>query len=221
MALAPRVAVFDCDGTLWSGDAGEDFLYWEVGQGILSRNAAAWVIPRYKSYKQGQVGEAQMCGEMVSVHRGLMVEDLEAAAERFFAQAVEARIFPEMQELTSRLTAAGCQLWAVSSTNEWVVRAGVRRFGIPQENVLAACVECRDGRVGGRIIAVPTDEAKAEVINAKLGPDAIDACFGNSIHDAAMLEMARHAFAIEPTPELLELAKQRAWTVYEPIKLNS
>ncbi len=26
--LDPEVAVFDCDGTLWSGDGGKDFLYW-------------------------------------------------------------------------------------------------------------------------------------------------------------------------------------------------
>ena len=27
LALKPRHAVFDCDGTLWSGDAGADFFF--------------------------------------------------------------------------------------------------------------------------------------------------------------------------------------------------
>ena len=30
LAARPAIAVFDCDGTLWSGDAGADFFYWEM-----------------------------------------------------------------------------------------------------------------------------------------------------------------------------------------------
>ena len=30
LRLRPRVAAFDCDGTLWSGDAGEGFFDWEI-----------------------------------------------------------------------------------------------------------------------------------------------------------------------------------------------
>ena len=41
------------------------------------------------------------------------------------------RIFPEMQELVQRLHEHGCEIWAVSSSNEWVIRAGMKQFGIP------------------------------------------------------------------------------------------
>ena len=27
LKLQPKLAVFDCDGTLWSGDGGQDFLF--------------------------------------------------------------------------------------------------------------------------------------------------------------------------------------------------
>jgi len=43
-----------------------------------------------------------------------------------------------------------------------------------------------------------------------------DAVFGNSIHDAAMLEMGRHPYAVNPNPDLRELARDRSWTVYQP-----
>ncbi len=33
LRLEPRVAAFDCDGTLWSGDLGERFFDWELRQG--------------------------------------------------------------------------------------------------------------------------------------------------------------------------------------------
>jgi 4-alpha-glucanotransferase len=35
----------------------------------------------------------------------------------------------------------------------------------------------------------------------------VDVCFGNSIHDAAMLEIARHAFAVNPNPDLGKIAQ--------------
>jgi len=37
LALRPEIAVFDCDGTLWSGDAGRDFFYWEIERGVVGR----------------------------------------------------------------------------------------------------------------------------------------------------------------------------------------
>jgi len=41
LALKPSVAVFDCDGTLWSGDAGADFFYWEIERGLVSPEVGA------------------------------------------------------------------------------------------------------------------------------------------------------------------------------------
>lgn len=217
LALRPRVAVFDADGTLWAGDSGKDFLYWEVERGLLPAEVAAWVIPRYRDYKAGKVAEDVMCGEMVQIHRDLAVAELERAGEEFFVEKIERRVFPEMRELTARLAEQGCELWAVSSTNEWVVRAGAERFGIAADHVLAACVRCVEGRATGELIRVPTDEGKARVIREVVG-QAPDAVFGNSMHDYAMMEMARAAFAIGPNPDLEATAREKGWPVFWPGK---
>ncbi|HEX5434541.1 MAG TPA: haloacid dehalogenase-like hydrolase, partial [Candidatus Angelobacter sp.] len=47
LALSPKIAVFDCDGTLWSGDSGADFFYWEVKRGLLPARTAEWALARY------------------------------------------------------------------------------------------------------------------------------------------------------------------------------
>src|SRR5262245_21606140 len=65
-ALKPRLVVFDCDGTLWSGDAGQDFFYWEIEQKLIPSEVAQWAVPRYAEYREGKVTEEQMCGEMVT-----------------------------------------------------------------------------------------------------------------------------------------------------------
>jgi phosphoserine phosphatase len=149
------------------------------------------------------------------VYAGLRDEELHRAAARYFASHVEGQIFPEMQALVGELRAAGADIWAVSSTNNWVIEEGARRFGIGPERVLAARVRVQDGLITSDLIDVPTDEGKAAALQGVgiLHPDAV---FGNSIHDAAMLEMAGHAFPVNPTPGLVEIAGQRGWTVFYP-----
>jgi phosphoserine phosphatase len=214
--LEPRLAVFDCDGTLWAGDAGEAFFYWAMEHGLMAKDVAAWAVYRYRDYKAGKVDEETMCGEMVTVHSGFAVTDLERGAEEFFGDRIAMQIFPPMQELTLQLAELGCELWAVSSTNEWVVRAGVRRFGIPQDRIIAACAAMEDGRCSSRLLRVPTDEAKATALRGHFPDGAIDAAFGNTVHDVAMLSLARHAFAISPDAGLEAIARARGWTVYHP-----
>lgn len=215
LALRPDIAVFDCDGTLWSGDSGRDFFYWEIERGIVSPAVTEAMIERYRLYELGEVSEELMCGEMVTMHDGLPVDALHEAAEEFFAEVVAARVFPEMQELTHKLAAQGSELWAVSSTNHWVVEAGVSRFGIARDHVLAACVHAEEGRASNRLHRVPTGELKAVAIREVIGRP-VDAVFGNSVHDHAMLEIAQYPFCINPNPDLEHAARTKNWPVYWP-----
>jgi phosphoserine phosphatase len=45
---------------------------------------------------------------------------------------------------------------------------------------------------------------------------APDVVFGNSIHDAAMLEIAGQAFPVNPTPALLQIAARHGWPIFYP-----
>lgn len=217
LALKPTLAVFDCDGTLWDSDSGEQFFYWELDHAIIPSDVEHWARVRYADYRAGRVDEETMCGEMVTIHRGVPCELIEREASEFFEAKIVPKVFPEMLELTRRLNEAGCELWAISSTNDWVVRAGVKRFGIPAERVIAACVRIENDCVTDRLIRVPTDERKAEAIRELL-PRMPDAVFGNSMHDFHMMELAARAFAINPNPDLEQVARERSWIVYQPMK---
>ena len=215
LTLHPRVAVFDCDGTLWSGDSGADFFYWQINRGMFPHDVAERAAARYADYKQGKVDETIMCGEMVTINAGNPVEMLQEAAEEFFTSIVEKRIFPEMLRLTRELESIGCEVWAVSSTNDWVVREGVKRFGIPRRRVLAASVQIEDGQITDCLIRVPSGQGKATAI-AEVINKQVDVCFGNSIHDAAMLELALHPFAVNPNRDLEKIAREKNWQIYWP-----
>ena len=218
-ALTPKVAVFDCDGTLWSGDAGSSFMRWTIETGLISPEQIAWLNDRYEGYKRREVSELAICGEMVQVYRGLSIATMRDAAAEFFRTYIEANIFPEMAELVAELQQNGCEIWAVSSTNDWVIEEGVRRFNIPANRVLAARVETQDGLATDRIVHVPTDEGKVEALR-RVGITAPDAVFGNSVHDAAMLSIARGAFPVNPSAALLRHSAAVRWPVYYPASVQ-
>jgi len=213
--LSPKVAVFDCDGTLWSGDAGSGFMNWTIETGLVSREATDWIDARYRRYLRGEVSEVEICGEMVQMYQRLREEEMRRAAKTFFASRIERNIFPEMRALVEELRGGDVEIWAVSSTNNWVIEEGMQRFGIPAERVLAARVAVKDGVVTDTLLDVPTDEGKVAALR-RVGVTAPDAVFGNSVHDAAMLGIARRAFPVNPTPGLVERSAREGWAVYYP-----
>jgi phosphoserine phosphatase len=226
-ALAPRIAVFDCDGTLWSGDAGSAFMRWTMQpeRNLLSPAAIAHLDARYQAYLAGHVSELSICGEMVQIYTGLPESTLRAAATEFFSTHIEQNIFPELRTLIADLQSSNTEIWAVSSTCNWVIEEGVRRFHIPPEKVLAAHVAIDSGIITDLLLAVPTDELKVTALH-RAGIHTPDAVFGNSIHDAAMLSIARTqngkpgAFPVNPNPALLLRAATEHWPIFYPTSVR-
>jgi phosphoserine phosphatase len=216
LRLDPQVAAFDCDGTLWAGDAGERFFDWELREGNLVPDSLVRPLrERYAAYRRGEVEESTMCGEMATMHRGISESRMMEAAVQFFDQFFVEQIFPEMRELVHRLQQNSCELWAVSSSNEWVIRAAMKHFGIPENRVLAAKVSIDGGIITDRLIRVPSGAGKPQALR-EIVKKEIDAAFGNSRWDTEMLAMAKYPFAVNPNPDLELVARERGWRVYFP-----
>lgn len=215
LSLKPLVAAFDCDGTLWSGDVGEGFFSWELQGGLVSESIAHWARSRYADYKAGLVDEDTMCGEMVTMHHSLQEEVVQQACDAYFNSGVGISIFPEMHRLVERLRESECEVWAVSSSNQWVIRSAMRSLGIPQNRILAAEVAVENGTITDRLIRVPSGPGKVEALRSVL-KHAPDCAFGNAIWDREMLAMSIHPFAINPSSGLKEIAITNGWTIYQP-----
>jgi phosphoserine phosphatase len=96
-----------------------------------------------------------------------------------------------------------------------VIEEGVRSFDVPPSRVISARALVLNGVITSKLIDVPTGEGKARSL-AAAGVAAPDVVFGNSIHDAAMLEIARQAYPVNPTPALLEIAARHGWPIFYP-----
>lgn len=215
LRLRPTLAVFDCDGTLWSGDAGERFFDWELKRGVVSDEVVCWARNRYEEYKAGNVSEDDMCGEMVTLHKGLREEEVLRLSAEFFEAHFTGRIFPEMRQLIRDLRDSGCDVWAVSSTNQWTIQAAMRHFGIPESKILAALSKVENGIITDQLVRVPSGVGKPKAILEVIGRPP-DVAFGNSRWDADMLRISRYSVAVNPNPDLEQLAREREWPIYWP-----
>jgi HAD superfamily phosphoserine phosphatase-like hydrolase len=215
LALNPRVAAFDCDGTLWFGDSGMKFLYWEIEEGLLSTEATQAIMRRYDEYLAKNVSEDEMCGEMVQIHRGIPEKRIREFAARFARSNVMPQFFPEMESLVEKLHRSGCDVWAVSSTNNWVIEESVKKVGIPANRVLAVRVAIENGVATDRLGEITSGPGKARALREIL-KSPLDVSFGNSMFDLEMLELALHPFAVNPNDDLQRVAEQRGWPFYQP-----
>lgn len=182
---------------------------------MVSDEVVRWARQRYADYKAGNVSEDDMCAEMAAMHRGLAEAEVQRAADQFIEENFVTQIFPEMRELVDRLRNSGCNVWAVSSTNEWVIRAAMKYCGIVESNVLAVAVQVENGRITDRVLRVPSGAGKPKAIREVVGKDP-DAAFGNSRFDVEMLATAQYAFAVNPYPDLESAARKQGWKVYWP-----
>ena len=215
LRLRPPVAAFDCDGTLWSGDAGEGFFSWSMQQGMVSKEIERWARARHADYKAGNVPEDVMCGEMCTMYHGLREEDMQSATDKYFDLGIAPGIFPEMRDLVKRLRAAGTDVWAVSSSNHWIIRSAMRRFNVEPDHVLAAEAAVENGVVIDRLIRVPSGPGKPDALREVLASPP-DCAFGNSVWDREMLAMVKYPFAVNPSAKLKEIALANGWTMYQP-----
>ena len=222
LALNPKVAAFDCDGTLWFGDSGMKFMYWEIEEKLIPNDVAKKILRRYDEYLAGKVSEDDMCGEMVQIHDGIEEKKIREFAVRFALSNVVPHIFPEMRALVRHLKQRGTDVWAVSSTNNWVIEEAVKDLRIGAERVLAVRVEIEKRKATDRLGEMTSGPGKARALKRVLSRP-LDVSFGNSIFDLEMLKLARNPFPVNPNDDLRQIAEQRGWRFYQPevVKVTS
>ena len=121
-----------------------------------------------------------------------------------------------MRALIDQLHQSGCEVWAVSSSNLWIIRSAMRGFGIPPNRILAAETAVENGMNLDKLVRVPCGPGKVEAIRSVVGASP-DCAFGNAIWDREMLALAKHAFAINPNSNLKEIRSPIAGRCTSPI----
>ena len=220
---------FDGDGTLWSGDIGEDLFEALVASGRIERVAhealavearAEWLDATgtaseiatriHHAYLAGKFPEERVCEIMTWAFAGWTLPDLEAFADRTLdAVGLTLRLHSEAIAVVNWASSHGIDVFLVSASPRAVVLAAARRLGIDAARVTAATEQVVGGRVHAAVERpIPYGPGKVTRLRALLGARPLYAAFGDNAFDVSLLRDARVPIAIRPKPRLVERANE-------------
>jgi len=218
----PRLALFDLDHTLLTGDS--DVLWCEflMDHGVLDR---AEFEPRNddmaRRYREGSVSAEDFCEFYVATLAGRTLADWRPWCERFLNEIVAPQIPDSARALVESHRARGDRVVMTTATNRVLTELTAQHLHI--DDLLATEVEIVDGRCTGRTTGVPNmREGKVTRLHAWLNEQglALDALAGavfysDSINDLPLLLKVADPVAVDPDPRLRAHALTTGWPVIE------
>jgi phosphoserine phosphatase len=230
LEMPDGVIATDGDGTLWTGDVGEDLFRAFVDQDLV-RPAAVDALRRmasvhelsdagtgqdvarriYAAYVRGAFPEQRVCEVMTWCYAGLTVEEIRAFAQRVVEDAnLPSRIQGEMRYLLDRARSAGIRVVLVSASPTYSVAEAAKRLGLLERDVVAARPRVVDAVIQPELeLPIPYGAAKLTRLRETIGPTCpLVAAFGDNAFDVAMLAEARIGVAVRPKPRLRERATE-------------
>jgi len=221
------VVAFDADGTLWSGDVGDDFFRRFVKEGRIepvaetamrslaeecdvpaAGGAVGLANALYEAYIAGHVPEDRICEMVAFVCAGWTTGEVgELAARVVDLGGLSSRIHPETRAVVEWARRAGVEAFVVSASPRVVVEEGARALGFDRAHIVAVTPL----EEGGRLLAgverpIPYGEGKVHRLLERIGGRPLSGAFSDNVFDIPLLRAARVAVAVRPKPRLVERA---------------
>ena len=225
----PRgAAAFDGDGTLWSGDVGEDFFFSFVEHGdirepavrALGELAHARGIDRkgdgsqlarrlFAAYERGDFPEELICEVIAWLPAGWGTAELAAwTRTTLTAPAVRSRLQEETLAVLEGARRLGIEVFVISASPRVVVEVAALVAGVDAAHVLAATPGTKADRVEARIAErIPYGAGKVVHLRGAIGERPLLVACGDNAFDADLLREATVACAVRPKPRLLACAE--------------
>ncbi len=228
---APGGAIaFDGDGTLWSGDIGEDFFHALLEDGVhdaahdaLVREAAAENLDTsggavavahriHAAYVAGTFSEERVCEIMTWVAAGRS----RTALDRFCGEVVSAiklreRLHDEAVRVVEHARRVGIEVFLVSASPRAIVEQAARVVGIELANTIAVREVCDDAGIVQTEVERPISYGPGKVtrLRERIGEGRpLYAAFGDNAFDVPMLRAAHLPVAIRPKARLVDRAHE-------------
>jgi phosphatidylglycerophosphatase C len=224
------VVAMDGDGTLWSGDVGEDLFHAFLQQGrveapaleamrrearghALSDAGSGSDIARrlYDAYIEGSFPEEGICELMTWCFAGWTRREVRAFARDVVDRGkIASRLHDEVLHVLEWVRSVPIDAVVVSASPIDVVVETAARVGFADSSVIAARPRF-EGQVMLADVERPIPFADGKVVRLRqhIGETrAIYAAFGDNSFDVALLASARMGVAVRPKPRLRERAHE-------------
>ncbi|MEO8145639.1 MAG: HAD family hydrolase [Betaproteobacteria bacterium] len=213
-----KVALFDLDNTLLTGDSDDEWFNFLAAEGALDRKtgeAAKEDIVR--RYREGSVATLEFCEFFLQLFVPHEMPTLLAWRERYVREWIVPRI-PDSARALLDSHRDGLVVIA-TATNRFLTEPIAQLMGV--EHLIATEPEMCGGRFTGRVAGTPSfREGKAarveEWLAARgqpLGDFSASWFYSDSINDQPLLERVTLPVAVDPDERLRKLALERNWQI--------
>jgi len=206
-----KVAVFDCDGTLF-GQAP----YYLADEAIyaFAKKTYAHHSDSLSNAKMAII-DTMLHGDNVGVNyvknriaflAGLTPDEVKTIGKNCFHEKYQKKFYPQMRELLANLQQYGFEIWMLSASPELLYQQFVQEnLGIPEDRILGVKSVVSQGKITNQMVyPIPQDEGKAEAIQTfiKTRPLFVG---GNSRGDLEMMnESVGIKLIVNPDNEKIE-----------------
>jgi HAD superfamily hydrolase (TIGR01490 family) len=214
-----RLALFDLDHTLLSGDSDMLWCDFLIRLGLLDTSFAERNQAMASAYTAGSVTPADYCNFYASTLAGHDEAYWEPIRERFLAEVIRPRIPGDARALLQQHRDAGHTLVLTTATNRVVSALTATELGV--DHYLATEVEVVDGRFTGRMQGVPNMrtgkvERLRDWLRERGKPEGTlqqATFYTDSINDLPLLSVVRRPVVVDPDPRLESTALRKGWQV--------
>jgi HAD superfamily hydrolase (TIGR01490 family) len=215
-----RLALFDLDNTLLSGDSDFEWAQFLIEQGVLDREVyEARNIEFYQQYREGTLDIHEFLDFQLMPLSRHPRGQLDAWHQEFMRRKIRPLMLPRARALVADHLSRGDLCAIITATNSFVTTPIAREFGI--EHLIATEPEEMAGEFTGRVRGIPSfREGKVVRLEAWLaarglgwGSFSESWFYSDSLNDAALLGRVTNPVAVDPDDGLREHARRQGWTI--------
>ena len=220
MSGGARLALFDLDNTLLSGDTDQLWCAFLIEAGILDRATfAAADRDIAERYALGTIGAAEFCAFYASTLAGRTAADWMPLRDRFLAAEIAPRLPAAAHALVAKHRDAGDTVVLTTATNRFLVEPIAALLGI--DAIVATELEGIDGVFTGRNAGILNmGEGKRVRMHAWLVEHGLDAdslggavFYSDSRNDLPLLRAVGRPVAVDPDDGLRAEALAQGWEI--------
>lgn len=215
-----KLALFDLDNTLLSGDSDFEWAQFLIEQGVLDRELfEAKNQAFYEQYKQGTLD----IHEFLDFQLKPLSRHARKTLDEWHADFMRRKIRPMMgsaaRELVASHRAAGDVCVVITATNSFVTAPIAREFGV--EHLIATEPEQKDGEFTGGVSGTPSfREGKITRLEQWMAQSGWSwnsfgetTFYSDSLNDLPLLEKVKIPVAVDPDATLRAHAGKHGWRI--------
>ena len=211
------LALFDLDNTLIAGDSDHGWGEFLVGKKIVDADYYKQMNDQfYQDYQNGQLDMSAYLEFSLAPLGKLSYAELKQLHSQFMVEVIEPLWLTKAETLLQKHRDSGDTLMLITSTNRFVVEPICNKLNV--EHLIATELEQQNDQYTGQVSGIPSyKEGKVTRLNQWLEQSDLDMAgssfYSDSINDLPLLKIVDHPVAVDPCPQLREVALQRGWDI--------